>query len=365
MCVLAYAKPGETGIFDIEYTSHPYGENISQIGELLEESGCLIGFNLKYELNWLRRYGLQYRKRLWCCQVFEFLYSGQFPAYPSLEDTCRKYELGEKHTDIESLWAQGVDTPNVPWDILRDRVSSDVRLTKALYELQLIQYQKMSRDWQNLFRLEMMDLPALAEMEWNGQLYDVEQSQQLSEDTKKKIADLSARLNKLCPYGPINWNSTYHRSAVLYGGVISWQEYKEDGVFKTGTKAGQPKLRKVNVDYTFPRLVDPLPNSELEEEGYWSTDEGTIRQLKTSKKAKEIIECLLLRQELEKLNSTYYDGLVGRIQEMEWADAIIHGQFNQVVAVTGRLSSSRPNLQNQLEESKKLFVSRYDRTSGL
>ena len=47
------------------------------------------------------------------------------------------------------------------------------------------------------------------------------------------------------------------------------------------------------------------------------------------------------------------------VMETKGWDGSIHGQFNQVVARTGRLSSSAPNMQNTPPELDKLLVSRY------
>jgi len=78
-----------------------------------------------------------------------------------------------------------------------------------------------------------------------------------------------------------------------------------------------------------------------------------------SKRAKEVIELLLTRSLLEKRMSTYYKGLVNLIEEQNWKRNMIYGQLNQCVARTGRLSSSKPNLQNFDGEIKTLFYSRY------
>ena len=58
--------------------------------------------------------------------------------------------------------------------------------------------------------------------------------------------------------------------------------------------------------------------------------------------------------------TTYYQGLPKLITEMNWEYGKIHGQLNQCVARTGRLSSSKPNLQNFDSEIKNLFGSRYE-----
>ncbi|CAB4622138.1 unannotated protein [freshwater metagenome] len=56
----------------------------------------------------------------------------------------------------------------------------------------------------------------------------------------------------------------------------------------------------------------------------------------------EFIGPLLRYREIEKLRSTYGEGLINEIA----ADGRIHATFNQTVARTGRLSSDKPNLHN-------------------
>lgn len=56
----------------------------------------------------------------------------------------------------------------------------------------------------------------------------------------------------------------------------------------------------------------------------------------------EIVADILNYRTLTKLNSTYAEGLLNYIQ----ANGRIHGEFNQMVTATGRISSTNPNLQN-------------------
>ena len=91
-------------------------------------------------------------------------------------------------------------------------------------------------------------------------------------------------------------------------------------------------------------------------EGMFATDEGTLRKLKGKK---GVIQDILELSKLEKLNGTYYKGLVKLRKEMNWEENILHGQFNQTTAQTGRLSSSRPNLQNFSSELQDIFISEY------
>jgi DNA polymerase I-like protein with 3'-5' exonuclease and polymerase domains len=66
---------------------------------------------------------------------------------------------------------------------------------------------------------------------------------------------------------------------------------------------------------------------------------------------------LIELSKLEKRNGTYYKGLVKLRQEMHWPKNKLHGQYNQCVAKTGRLSSSKPNQQNFDSSLQDIFIS--------
>ncbi|MFM9086084.1 MAG: DNA polymerase I [Acidimicrobiia bacterium] len=72
----------------------------------------------------------------------------------------------------------------------------------------------------------------------------------------------------------------------------------------------------------------------------YSTDAATLERLRGE--WPEFVEPLLEFREVEKLRSTYGEGLLAEVA----ADGRIHATFNQTVARTGRLSSDRPNLHN-------------------
>jgi DNA polymerase-1 len=71
----------------------------------------------------------------------------------------------------------------------------------------------------------------------------------------------------------------------------------------------------------------------------YSTDAASLEKLQGQH---PIVDHLLRYREVEKLRSTYGEGLLAEVQ----ADGRIHATFNQTVARTGRLSSDAPNLHN-------------------
>ncbi len=72
----------------------------------------------------------------------------------------------------------------------------------------------------------------------------------------------------------------------------------------------------------------------------YSTDAATLEKIKDQ--WPEFLEPLMRYREVEKLRSTYGEGLLAEVAE----DGRIHATFNQTVARTGRLSSDQPNLHN-------------------
>ena len=81
-----------------------------------------------------------------------------------------------------------------------------------------------------------------------------------------------------------------------------------------------------------------LSHGKKNKNGY-STDAHVLEDLRSES---PIIDEILEYRQIMKLKSTYCEGLL----KVAGADGRIHSTFNQTVTVTGRLSSSEPNLQN-------------------
>ena len=222
-----------------------------------------------------------------------------------------------------------------------------------------------------LFKIQCMDLLCLVDMERNGILFNTEKAMKHAREIEAKLNILYTRFKELVGCDIVSISSNDHLSAVLYGGVITDTIRIAIGVYRTGAKTGQPRYKCEEVLYTLPRLVSPLPKTEtiksqqridkgLEtEHTLWEVNEPVLRSLKAKGKAKEVLTIILEYSKLEKLRGTYLEGYTKLIEEMNWEHNMLHTSFNQCVAVTGRLSSSKPNMQNADKETKRYMESRH------
>lgn len=327
----------------------------------LEKSDCWIVFNGKFDLHWIRRELGITPKTVWDCQLAEFLFSNQQWKYPSLDEACRKRDLPRK-LDIIKLeyWDKGIDTTEIPYEILKEYTIQDGESTLALFFAQIAEFEGQHAPKYKLFRAQCNDLLVLQEMEWNGILYDVEGSLKQAEKLNEMVSKIDVEIRRTGNLSfPFNIDSPQQVSKLLYGGVVTEVFSAPIGVFKSGTRAGQVKYKKFEREHTLPRLVEPLQGTELAAEGVWSIAEEILGKLSAVGTGRKIIKLYQERVKLQKLNSTYLTGIPKRIEEMDWQDNIIHSNYNQCVVVSGRLSSTKPNVQNQPPEAKQYCISRF------
>jgi DNA polymerase I-like protein with 3'-5' exonuclease and polymerase domains len=97
----------------------------------------------------------------------------------------------------------------------------------------------------------------------------------------------------------------------------------------------------------------------LGKNGYFSTSDevlSTIEERCVGSLLREFVATIKEWREKQKQLTTYYDGL----RKLLMPDGCIHPNYNHALTVTGRLSSSEPNLQNITNGPiKKAFVSRW------
>jgi DNA polymerase I-like protein with 3'-5' exonuclease and polymerase domains len=347
VCYSWYTNDGRSGCSD------PLN-NIHELEALIHEAELIVGFNFKFDYQWFKRYGVKlHDKRIWDCQTAEFILSRQEHRFPSLDECCAKYGLGQKLDVVKSeYWNKGYDTHGISWDILSRYAIEDTRLTLELYKKQ----KEVIGSKERIISLCCQDLVGLAEMEYNGMRFQREESLRKAKEIEAQLVELDRTISKFHSVPNFNPNSNDHLSALLYGGVILDDVRVPNGTYKTGKKIGETRYKIEVKEYTLPRLLKPLRGTEMDKGGVYSTAEDTL--LKLAKHP--VLETILESRKLEKLRGTYYEGLPARQDEMNCNKDFIYGQFNQCVAQTGRLSSSKPNLQNIPDDLQKLFISRYE-----
>lgn len=218
LCLLGLKdKHGYTS-YDIEYSGKPYGQALTEIKKRLEDAHLVVGFNLKFDLHWIKRYVPDlFIRSVFDCQLAEFLLSHQCKVFPSLNDAGSRLGLGSKHDVVKlEYWDHGIDTPNIPSDVLEPYLRQDVELTEKVFEAQsklLTGFQK------NLFWLQCQDLLILQEMEQNGLLFDKEQATELGKQAQRQLVEIDAKLRELAQSEHINFNSDDQLSCLLYGVV--------------------------------------------------------------------------------------------------------------------------------------------------
>jgi DNA polymerase-1 len=323
--------------------------------EFIENHDTIVGFNLMYDLQWLWKSGLSTNgKRLWCCQVAEFILNNQRTPYPSLDETAFKY-TGEKKLDVvkTEYWEKGINTDQIPTKILYEYAEQDAKLTAKVY---LAQLELIPASKKNLYSIAMQDLEVLAEMRYNGMKYDAAFAAKRSEEILVEIETIKRELDLLHNVRSFNWASPDHLSALLYGGTIEEEIRIPVGFYKTGAKVGQARYSKEIVVHNLPRIYKPLPKTESAKGGTWSTAEDILQKLDDGTK---LISGILKLRGLSKLLGTYFKGIPEKAIQSCWSEGMVYGQFNQCVTSTGRLSSSAPNMQNISEEALEMFVSRF------
>ena len=283
----------------------------------------IIGHNLKYDIQILRKFGINISKNVFDTMLAHYLIN---PESSHKLDVLSENYLNHKCIPIEELIGKpGVNQKKMT-DLEPKEVyyyaceDADISFTlKNILEKELKKL-KLS----NLFYdVELPLMRVLSDIENNGVKIDV---QFLSKMAKKLSSYITDTENKIFAIAGESFNIASPKQL----GVILFDKLKiEENPKKT--KSGQ-----------------------------YSTGEEIL--LKLSKKNK-IVDLILEFREYKKLLSTYIRALPEMVSP---SDGLIHTDYAQAVTATGRLSSNKPNLQNIPirttlgRETRSAFVSRND-----
>ena len=219
-----------------------------------------------------------------------------------------------------SLEFQSMDLLN---HIMCNKKSMTLECTKEMWQYasdeaytirQLTDYWKENLNDTEKNLVENIEFPltfVLEKMEYTGVAIDVDYLKTLSDYMTGKLAELEEFIYQLAG-GPFNINSPKQVAEVLYD--------------RLDIKTGKKKRSR-------------------------STSAEILEELSQDY---EICDYILQHRKFSKLKSTYTDSLPTLISKR---DGRIHTTYNQATTVTGRLSSSNPNLQNipiRTEEGNKI-----------
>lgn len=371
-------------------------------GDFLAGCTCIIGINLTFDLLYLwetpqlkaffKRGG-----RIYDVQYARYLVTGQQHTWPSMNDIAAAYGLPQKPDKIKEYWESGVDTIDIPKQELLDYLDHDLDTTEGTFKAVAAQAHKLHMV--PMIREHMEGLCATIEMQYNGLYVDVKFAYAMKEQIEKDIAALDVELKKWEPVLPeeleFNWNSGAHLSALLFGGEIPYESrqpvydengqpvyIQKDGLIPSVNARGEPlfdkdgnrrhrkgrvddltrpKTRITKLGYTIEGLTIPRRGWETQRPGVFKTDEDTITTL--AEQGLEVCNLIAKRKKMRKDLTTYYEHEGKGMLTHVYPDHIIHHNLNNVVTVTGRLSSSNPNLQNvsrgDTSNAKQMFTSRF------
>lgn len=326
------------------------------LGPITREMGCaeICGFNIKFDLHWLARYGRVFvEPRVWDCMLAEYIISGQKNGFMSLNETLSSYGLPVKPDKIREYWDAGISTEHIPINELQEYAEWDVA---CLPLIRSNQQALMTPEQINLCYLMGEDLKALQAAEFAGIKYDDYKADKLINETQAALNDIKQGLAIHLPDSCreyFNWNSGDHVSAFLYGGRVDFEySVPESAVYKSGAKSGQAYTKnrwfRFTVDFEgwFPPPLDKgvSKNETQTNKNYhrYQCDEPTLKSLRaTSQRHREILQLLNAYASKEKVVSMA-ESLRKTMVIKNWQDNTLHPQFNQNIAITGRLSSSAP-----------------------
>ncbi len=315
-------KVGEAYYIPVPEKKEEAQEIVNEFKPILESTSITkIGQNIKYDLSVLKWYGVELKGEMFDTMIAHFLIQPDMRHNMNvLAETYLHYSpvsietlIGKKGKDQKSM-------RDVAISEIKEYAAEDADITLQLHHV----FESMQDETQTkkLFQeVEMPLVPVLADMEAEGITLDKKALNELSLELEKDIAIVDDEIQKMAGT-PFN---------------ISSPKQVGDILFEVLKIVDKPKKTKT---------------------GQYATGEDILTKL-TGKHP--IINKILDYRELVKLKNTYVDTLPQLINPKTGR---IHTSYNQVVAVTGRLSSDNPNLQNipirteRGREIRKAFIPR-------
>ncbi len=281
----------------------PLAEVLARLRPWLENpAAAKVGQNLKYDAHVLENHGI----RLAGMAHDTLLQSYVLEAHRSHDmDSLAARHLNRRTITYDEVTGKGaarIPFSQVALETAAGYAAEDAEVTLHLHRVLHPQLQADAGLTRVYETLEMPAMRVLQRMERAGVLIDAALLTTQSEELGRKLLDLEGQVHQAAGQ-PFNLGSPKQLGEILF------------------ERQGLPVLKKTA-------------------SGAPSTDEDVLTRLAEDYPLPRLI---LEWRGLAKLKSTYTDKLPRMINP---ATGRVHTQFSQAVAVTGRLASSEPNLQN-------------------
>lgn len=264
-----------------------------------------IGHNLKFDYLVLRQHGLEVTPLTFDTMLAEFVIE---PAsrHLGLKDMADHY-LDVRMTHIEELIGKGKTQRTMAQVEIAAAGAYAAADAAVTFQLKGVLQPRLEQvGAARLFAdIEMPLVQVLAGMEETGIGLDVPFFEQMSEELRQRMAEIENQIHGMVGYS-FNLNSTQQLSNVLFKALG----------------------------------MEPPDRGRKTASGHFSTSADILEELRGKH---PVVDLILEYRELSKLKSTYVDALP---QQINPRTGRVHTSFSQTGAVTGRLSSSNPNLQN-------------------
>jgi DNA polymerase I len=298
-----YVPVGNPG--DIaEWALDPAGDGLARLAACLNRPGVLcVAHNAKFDIGVLKRAGLEITGMVYDTMIAQFLADPLRRGGYGLKAMAEVY-FGWGMTRIEDLIGSGRaqgSMADVPVELAAPYAGADADATFRLVDVLEPEIKRLALD-RLLNEIELPLVPVLADMELFGVAIDTPYLTHYAGELTTRLGELERDIYKLAGYR-FNVGSPQQLSNALHN-------------------------------------VIGLPVKLNEEERIASTRAYRLERLREQH---PIVALVLEHRELSKLHGTYARALPERINPLTGR---LHTTFNQAVVITGRLSSSNPNLQN-------------------
>lgn len=264
-----------------------------------------VAHNAKYDYIVLARHGLTTSPLTFDTMLAEFIVD---PSSRNLGlKNLSEYRLGEEMTHIEELIGKGkkqISMAEVAIESVANYAAADAETTLRLMAIEEKELEKVS----GRKILDEIDMPltaVLAEMEMTGALIDIKFFGKMSIELAGRLAEIEKEIYAHAGK-TFNINSPQQLSDVLFN-----------------------HLR-----------LEPPDKGRKTTTGFYSTSADVLDSMRGQH---PVLDFVLEHRELSKLKSTYVDALPAALDANTGR---VHTSYSQIGAVTGRLSSNNPNLQN-------------------